>query len=50
MAQFRHNQSGRKDGEKLKDEGSSTKDEQTGDQKEVENMRFKTTQTEVQQL
>ncbi len=33
-----------------KDEGSTTKDEQTGDQEEMDYIRFKTTQTEVQQL
>jgi hypothetical protein len=33
-----------------KDDGSSTRMKQTGDQKEMEYMRFKTTQKEVQQL
>ncbi len=46
--QFRHNKSGRQDGEKLQDEGSTPRMNRLEIKKEVDYMGFKITQAEVQ--
>ncbi len=42
--QFRHNRSGRRDGEKLQNEGSTTRMNRLEIKKEVDYLRFKITQ------